>query len=130
MKTGLLVASTCCLYSSLLFSANIAWSQCVQADVSAQINISGTKNLTNRRNNVTMENSGPCTGNASVTTGTQVNVGGEVEQHRNVRHRTEGGSGNGTNIDGPNFQNGVNIQSDVYNSADNFEPKVEEETVP
>ncbi len=124
MKTGPLLAATCCLYSSLLFSANRAWSQCVQADVSVQTNISGSKNPTNRRNNVTMENNGPCTGNASVTTGTQVNIGGKVEQRRNVRHRTEGGSGNGTNIDGPNFQNGVNVQSDVYNPADNFDPSL------
>jgi hypothetical protein len=100
----------------------VATAQCVQADVSVQYNISGSKQPTKRSNDVIMESNPTCTGNASVTTGVQGNIGGEepVEQHRQVYQRQTGGNGNGTGINGPTVQIRTNAPIDVYNAADKF----------
>lgn len=99
-----------------------ASAQCVQADVSVQYNISGSKLPTDRSNNVDMQSQRPCSGNASVTTGVQGNEGGRgrVTQRREVRHRTEGGSDNGTGVSGSTVSVKSNVGIDVYNPADNF----------
>ena len=106
--------------SSLL--PKVATAQCVQADVSVQYNISGSKQPTKRSNDVIMESDPTCTGNASVTTGVQGNIGGDgpVEQHRQVYQRQTGSNGNGTGINGPTVQIRTNAPIDVYNAADKF----------
>jgi hypothetical protein len=96
--------------------------QCLQSDVSLQYNISGSQQPTQRTNDVVMESDRGCTGNRSVTTGVQGNVGGTnpVEQHRRVRHEQKGGQGNRTGVNGSNVQIRSNVGVDVYNPADNF----------
>ena len=113
-------------FSSLLtvesvFTDSVA-AQCVQADVSVQYNISGSKKPTKRSNDVVMESEGSCTGNASVTTGVQGNIGGNgrVEQHRRVRHRQRRGDSKGSGINGSTVQTRTNVGIDVYNPADNL----------
>ena len=120
LALGLLSCSTLMAFESSL--TNPASAQCVQADVSLQYNISGSTQPTNRSNNVDMQSQGPCTGNSSVTTGVQGNEGGrgQVTQTRNVRHRMQGGSDNGTGVSGPTVPINVNVGADVYNPADNL----------
>lgn len=119
-KTGFALAIFTC--SSLLawgaVSPSPAHAQCVQADVSVQYNISGSRQPTDRENDVVMESDRGCTGNTSVTTGVQGNVGGDrpVVQRRRVRQRQEGGSGSGSTV-----QIESNVGIDVYNPADNFQ---------
>lgn len=91
---------------------------CVQADVSVQYSISGSKKPTPRSNDVQMEKDPQCSGNTSVTTGVQGHVGpGSVEQHRQVRHRQQGGNGNRSGVNGPTVQVEVKAPVDVYNPA-------------
>jgi hypothetical protein len=99
--------------------SNSATAQCVQADVSVQYNISGSSQPTDRSNNVDMESDPSCRGNASVTRGVQGNIGGDgpVQQHRNVRHRQQGGDSNGN---GNTVQIRSNVGVDVYNPADKW----------
>jgi hypothetical protein len=99
-----------------------ASAQCVQADVSVQYNISGSKLPTNRSNDVDLQSQRPCSGNASITTGVQGNEGGrgQVTQRREVRHRTEGGSDNGTGVSVPTVSVKSNVGIDVYNPTDNL----------
>ena len=113
-------------FSSFLFlGANFTKkvsAQCVQADISIQSNISGSRQPTERSNDVILESNGPCTGNSSVTTGVQSNVGGNgrVQQRRRVRQRIQGGSGNGSGVNGTTVQIKTNPQIDVFNPADNL----------
>ena len=105
---------------STVFSfTHSASAQCVQVDQGIQVSISGS-GPARRSNNVDLRSEGSCTGNYSVTTGTQVHVGpGRAVQERNVRstlrgdrkHRVGGGS---------TVQIRVNPQIDVYNAADRF----------
>ena len=114
---GLLsVSSSLFVVSSL---TNYAQAQCLQADVAVQYNISGSEEPTERSNDVDMQSDGGCRGNASVTTGVQVNVGGtdSVRQDRTVRHRFQG-SDNDTDVGGSTVQIKTNPQIDVYNPAE------------
>ena len=121
MKLTKLAVGTLAVSSFLSFCfpvINSAQAQCVQADVSVQYSISDSKKPAKRSNDVLMENERKCSGNASVTTGVQGHIGnGTVEQYRQVRHRQQGGSGNPTNIQGPNVQIQDNVGVDVYNPA-------------
>ena len=119
LAVGLLSCSVLLILSSLTDSAS---AQCVQADVSVQYNISGSKLPTDRSNDVDMQSQRPCSGNASVTTGVQGNEGGRgrVTQRREVRHRIEGGSDNGTGVSVPTVSVKSNAGIDVYNPADNL----------
>jgi hypothetical protein len=118
LAVGLLSCSTLLTFEPSF--TNFASAQCVQADVSVQYNISGSQQPTNRSNDVDMQSNGRCSGNASVTTGVQGNEGGRgpVTQRRVVRHRTEGGSDNGTGVSGPTVPVISNVGVDVYNAAD------------
>lgn len=125
MKFKVLALGLLSFSSFLLLGANFAKkvsAQCVQADISIQSNISGSKQPTKRSNDVVLESDGSCTGNSSVTTGVQSNVGGNgrVEQRRQVRQRIQGGSDNGTGVNGTTIQIKTNPQIDVYNPADNL----------
>ena len=124
MKFKVLVFSLLSCSSFLFLAPNFtkkASAQCVQADVSIQSNLSG-RGQTERSNDVVLESDGPCTGNVSVTRGVQINVGGNgrVVQQRQVRQSFQGGSGNGTGVDGTTIQQEVNVEIDVYNPVDNF----------
>jgi len=115
---GLLAIFSAIAIERLTFEAVAS---CVQADVSVQYNISGSTEPTERSNDVDLQSEPGCRGNATVTTGTQGNIGGNrrVRQSRKVRHRL-------TNSDKKNNYSGntVQIQSnpaiDVYNAADNL----------
>lgn len=92
--------------------------QCVGADTSVQANISGNPN-TDRSNDVVFETNGSCRGNATSTSGVQVNVGGNgpVRQERRVRQTfngSEGGSGGAVTVN-------TNVGVDVYNAADDLD---------
>jgi hypothetical protein len=98
--------------------------QCVQADMGVQMDVSaGKADQTYDRN---MRQEGPCAGNASITTGVQVNTtgSGRHQQKRQVNQTMTGGSGNGTGINGPVIQHGVNIQVDLDNPADGYNPSL------
>lgn len=114
---GLLSFSSVLTLESVLTSP--ATAQCVQADVSVQYNVSGSKQPTKRSNDVVMESNESCTGNTSVTRGVQGNVGGngQVEQHRQVRHRQQGNRTNSTGSNGSTVQIRSNVGVDVYNPA-------------
>ena len=113
---GLLSCSSFLMYSSFL--TNSASAQCVQTDVSVQYTISDSGKRPKRSNDVDFDSDPGCSGNASVTTGVQGNIGSNrVEQNRRVRHRQQGGNGNGTGINGPTIQHNVNVEIDVRNPA-------------
>lgn len=125
MKFSLLAVA--CLSISTIFTVgssvnNTASAQCVQTVVGVQANISGSRQPTERSNDVQMTSQGPCTGNAQVTTGVQLNEGGSgrVIQRRTVRQQMNGGSDNGTGVDGSTVQIQVTPGIDVYNPADNY----------
>jgi hypothetical protein len=97
--------------------------QCIQADIGVQADVSEGK--ANQTYNRDAYKEGPCTGNANITTGTQINVTGSgVNQHREVEQRTTGGKLNRSGIEGPHIQPGVNVQIDADNVADGYEPNV------
>jgi hypothetical protein len=97
--------------------------QCVQADVGVQVDVSRGK--ANQTHNRDAQQEGPCTGNTSVTSGAQVNVRGDgVNQHREVKQRMTGGSGNPSGVNGPTVQPSVNVQFDLDNSADGYNPNI------
>jgi hypothetical protein len=78
-----------------------ASAQCVMSHNGVQLNMS--QYPAEQGSNVQMESTGPCTGNSSSTSGTQVNIGGNgrVKQQQNVRQKMEGGTGNRTGVNGP-----------------------------
>lgn len=102
-----------------------AIAQCVQADVGIQYNISGSRVPTRRSNDVKMRGQGTCTGNTSITTGVQGNVGGTapLTQRRRVRQEFQGSDRRrirGRRESGKIIRIQVNPQIDVYNPADRF----------
>lgn len=114
---GLLSCATILPFSPL--SAPRASAQCVMADVSAQIAIHGSKKPATQTNDVSMVNDGPCSGNVSVHTGTQLAVtSGEVVQHRTSDHYMGGGTPAipGT-AGGPVVKVPVGVQVDIYSPA-------------
>lgn len=102
---------------------NPAIAQCVQADVSVQYNISGSKEPTERSNDVDFQSYDNCSGNVSVTTSVQGNVGGNgrVRQTRTVRHRFENDQANSDRPSSSTIQIQSNPTIDVYNAADNLD---------
>lgn len=124
MKLTQLLLTGCGILAVNYVIVSPVLAQCVQADAGVQVDTSaGRANQTYDRN---MQQNGPCTGNTSVTTGTQVNTTGRGnnEQRRQVNHTMTGGSGNGTGINGPTVQGGANVQLDVDNPADGYNPKI------
>ncbi len=98
-----------------------ASAQCVIADVSVQAAINGSQKPARQTNQVDMAADRSCVGNSSVSTSTQVQVGGtgEVVQQRRSRHRLSGGSNPyGASVNGPTVAVPVQVQVNVDNPAD------------
>ena len=99
----------------------IASAQCVLADVAVQAAIDGSKRPARQTNQVDIVNDNrPCTGNSSVSTSTQVHVGGtgDVTQERRSTHHLSGGRNRQKGKGGPTVAVPVQVQVDVDNSAD------------
>jgi len=98
-----------------------ASAQCVMSHVGVQLNISQSQ--AKQGSNVQMKNTGPCTGNTTSSTATQVNIGGrgKVEQQQNVRHEMRGSKGNGTGVNGPTIKSNVIVPVNVI-TPKNFNP--------
>jgi hypothetical protein len=101
------------------FSTPRASAQCVMADVSAQIAIRGSQKPSTQTNDVSMMDNGPCYGNASINTSTQLAItSGEVEQRRTSSHYMGGGTPPVYGIPGgPVVKVPVGVQVDVYSPA-------------
>ncbi len=93
---------------------------CVVADVAIQAAIHGGDRPAEQVNDVAIDADGPCSGNTSVSTSRQVQVGGtgEVRQVRQSRHQIRGSDQVGQNASGPTVAVPVGVQVDVYNPAD------------
>lgn len=111
---------------ALVYSAPEASAQCVVADVSIQAAIHGGDRPAEQVNDVVIEADGPCTGNTSVSTSRQVQVGGtgdvrQVRQSRHQIHSSEPSSGRSSEPSdqgGPTVAVPVDVQVDVYNPAE------------
>jgi hypothetical protein len=116
-SVGILILPVLLSFSPL--STPRASAQCVMADVSAQIAIHGSKKPATQTNDVSMINNGPCYGNVSVNSSTQLAVtSGEVEQHRTSSHYMGGGSSPVPGmLGGPVVKVPVGVQVDVYSPA-------------
>jgi hypothetical protein len=91
----------------------------VVADVSIQAAVHGGRRPAQQVNDVAIDAEGPCSGNTSVSTNRQIQVGGtgEVRQSRQSRHQirsAEPPSG----PTGPTVAVPVEVQVDVYNPAE------------
>lgn len=97
-----------------------ASAQCVVADVAIQTAVTGSRQPAEQVNDVEIDTEGPCVGNTSVSTSRQVQVGGtgRVRQERQSRHRIRGHASDSTNQAGPTVAVPVEVQVDVYNSAE------------
>lgn len=123
MKLTQLLLACSGIFSLNLIITSPLLAQCVQTDVGVQVDVSRGK--ANQTYNRDAQKQGPCTGNTSVTSGTQVNVSGNgVDQRREVKQRMNGGSENVTEVNGPTVQHGVNVQFDLDNKADGYNPDV------
>ena len=123
MKLTQLLLACSGIFSLNLITSSPLLAQCVQTAVGVQVDVSRGK--ANQTYNRDAKQQGPCTGNTNVTTGTQVNVSGNgVNQHREVKQRMNGGSKNRSGINGPTVQHGVNVQFDLDNKADGYNPNV------
>ncbi|NJL48668.1 MAG: hypothetical protein HC929_15790 [Leptolyngbyaceae cyanobacterium SM2_5_2] len=98
-----------------------AAAQCVVADVSIQAAIHGSRTPAEQVNDVAIDAPNQCTGNTSVSTSRQVQVGGtgEVRQVRQSRHQIQPSSANPDSpAQGPTVAVPVDVQVDVYNPAE------------
>ena len=108
-------------FLTLATSVNqVAFAQCVIADVAIQVAVDGSEEPAQQNNEVEMMSDGPCTGNTSVSTSRQIHVGGtgEVRQERRSRHQIRGDGDSQTGVNGPTVAVPVEVQVDVYNPAD------------
>ena len=98
---------------------NPVFAQCVQSHQGIQVNIS--KHGADQTNDVQFDNQGPCTGNVSSSTSTQVTIGGNGRnsQHQKARHSQRGGEGNPTGINGPTVSGSTVVDVDVR-TPENF----------
>lgn len=102
--------------------ATSASAQCVMTDVSVQAAIRGERPA-EQSNQVELRSAGPCVGNTTTQTNTQVYTGSDrVVQQRKSRQSIQGGKGNPTGVNGPIIRVPVGVQVDVYNPA--YNPKV------
>ncbi|ACB51950.1 hypothetical protein cce_2602 [Crocosphaera subtropica ATCC 51142] len=90
--------------AGLIFMPSIApqsaSAQCVQSHTGVQLHMG--KSPAEQTQHTQFDNQGNCTGNASSTTATQVNIGGNnVRQHQEVRHETRGSRVNSSRVNGP-----------------------------
>lgn len=123
MKLTQLLLACCGIFSFNLIVTSPLLAQCVQTDVGVQADFSrGKADQTYARE---AEIQGSCVGNTNVTTGAQINVSGNgVVQRREVKQRITGGSDERKGANGPNFQHGVNVQFDLDNQADGYNPNM------
>ena len=106
-----------------LQSSSPVLAQCVQTDVGVQVDVSRGEAKQTYNRDAQIE--GACSGNTNVSTGVQVNVSGDgVEQNRRVRQRMSNPNNNRGRVNGPVFQHGVNVQFDLDNKADGYEPNL------
>jgi hypothetical protein len=98
-----------------------ASAQCVITHTGVQLNMS--RYPAEQASNVQMESTGPCTGNVSSSTATQLNIGGNgrVRQQQNVRHEMGGGKGNITGVNGPTVKSSVVVPVNIR-TPNNFNP--------
>ncbi|ACB51422.1 unknown [Crocosphaera subtropica ATCC 51142] len=98
LSAGLLSVTS--LFCLTLVNPELASAQCVQSHTGVQVHMGQTP--AEQTHNTRFENQGDCTGNASSTTSTQVQVGGDnVRQHQESRHQTRGSSRNPSGVSGP-----------------------------
>lgn len=98
-----------------------AVAQCVVADVSIQAAIHGSRTPAEQVNDVAVDVPETCSGNTSVHTSRQVQVGGtgDVRQVRQSRHEIRNSeSGSSRSTQGSTVVVPVEVQVDVYNSAE------------
>ena len=77
-----------------------ASAQCVQAHTGVQLSIG--QSPAEQTHNTQFDNEESCTGNASSSTSTQVNVGGKNQrQHQEVRHENRRSRSNPSRVNGP-----------------------------
>ncbi|MEA5510900.1 hypothetical protein VB715_14090 [Crocosphaera sp. UHCC 0190] len=94
---SLFVTSIFCL---TVLTPKSASAQCVQSHTGIQLHMGQTP--AEQTHNTQFDNQGSCTGNASSSTSTQVNIGGDnVRQDQQSRHESRGGSGNPSGVNGP-----------------------------
>jgi hypothetical protein len=105
---------------ALVSFAPKASATCVVADVAIQAAIHGGDTPAEQVNDVAIDADGPCSGNTSVSTSRQVQVGGtgDVRQVRQSRHQIRGSEGASQGVSGPTVAVPVGAQVDVYNPAD------------
>lgn len=115
------LSSTLLLFPGLLTFAAVTGSPasaaCVMTDVGVQVAVHGSQNPASQNNDVSMGTTGgPCLGNTTTSTSTQVYVGpGDVEQNRTSNHLVGGSDSSG--IGGPVIGTSVPVQVDVYSPA-------------
>jgi hypothetical protein len=103
-----------------LFLVPAASAQCVIADVSIQAAIHGGPPA-EQVNDVAIDAPDQCTGNTSISTSRQIQVGGtgEVRQVRQSRHQIRNGPAESNRpVQGPTVAVPVEVQVDVYNAAE------------
>lgn len=101
---GFLSIVSCLAITSVMTES--ASAQCVQAHTGVQLNIG--RSPARQTHNTQFKNQGSCTGNASSSTSTQVNIGGKnPRQHQEVRHETRRGRPNPSGVNGPTIGIGV-----------------------
>ena len=77
-----------------------ASAQCVQAHTGVQLNIG--RSPAEQTHNTQFDSEEGCTGNASSSTSTQLNIGGKnPRQHQEARHENRRGRSNPSKVNGP-----------------------------
>jgi hypothetical protein len=123
------------IVSGLTLLNKPASAACVMLDVAPQLAIHGSKTDSTQINHTKMLATGPCVGNATVTTGAQTAVTtGEVIQDRSSTSVIKGdptGLPDVPGLAGPIIQVPVNTQVDVYSPAldNDFMPDPPPETL-
>jgi hypothetical protein len=98
LSVGFLSVSS--LFGLTFVPPQSASAQCVQSHTGVQLHMGPTP--AQQTHTTQFENQGSCTGNASSTTSTQVNIGGDnVRQDQQSRHESRGGNGNASGVNGP-----------------------------
>lgn len=115
LSSGLLLIPGLLTYATL--ASTPASAACVMTDVGVQVAIHGSHNPASQTNDVNMGTTGgPCLGNTTTNTATQVYVGsGDVEQNRTSNHVVGGTDNSG--MGGPVIGTSVPVQVDVYSPA-------------
>ena len=114
------VISTLCLSCSSVFAFAMAPAHaiCTMTDVSLQVAVHGSQTPTQQNNQVWMGAQGPCWGNTTTNTATQVYVGsGSAQQERQSTHFIQGSPANPGGLSGPVIGTQIHVPVDVYSPA-------------